>query len=902
LTGACVLIGVALLAQVQPERVVTEWDFAGHADMCGWVRGGDVLSCEPSDEGIALVTGPSDPQIFGPEVVIPTSPLQAVEIAYRSDAGGPGELFWAHDRSGRFQGFGQEKSAVLPFEPTAEWKTLRCRPFWQDGTQVIQLRIDPPSGCATTIRSVRVLEPELPVGETWDGSPEEATDELSLLQDAQVTEDGVKLGPEGLAVSRPMTALTAEQAWVGLESPASADEARVRIGFAYDGVGGVTWTTADLAPGRVANVMIPPAEGALGRTGYLLLMSEGVPEGGEASGSPIVSRVAVGTEPTGPPAPRIVWFGSADPIARTGREERIMLRLANPSSPIARGLEAWLELPAGVTLLSDSPRTDGVITLDTGDVNDITWSVRVDRAGTFPLGVRLLGGGVDIHRLAAVAFSDPPQGLAPGVVPEPKRPKADIDIGIYHFPGWNTRSAWEVLDLFPERTPMLGYYQEGTAEAVDWQILWAAERGVRFFAYDWYWCQGAQMLDHEINAYLKCRNRRYLDFCLLWANHNPPGTSSRDDLLAVTQFWIDRYFREPEYYKIDGRPLVIVFSPDRLSDDMGEGAVAAAFKEMRALCESQGVPPVYLAACSGPEKGRAERLARMGYDALTAYTWPGLGCGNKRVASCDEVIDGYKQAWESIAEDGALPMITPVFGGWDPRPWHGDLSIYRTGRTPDLFERHLRDAKEFIDKGRGIAGPVAIVEAWNEWGEGSYVAPHRQWGFGYLDAIARVFAGVRKPVPAVLPKDVGLGPYEIPEPSYAAAWEMNGPDEGWVPGGGTIDPQWTSGVLSFRTSGGDPVISGPATRMVARDYSRLLVRMSSDKEGVAQLFWATKTLTMSERTSARLPIVGDGVMRDYVISLEDKPAWTGIVTRLRFDPISSGEASISIDRMEFLQR
>ena len=55
------------------------------------------------------------------------------------------------------------------------------------------------------------------------------------------------------------------------------------------------------------------------------------------------------------------------------------------------------------------------------------------------------------------------------------------------------------------------------------------------------WCQRA-------------RFRSFIKFCLLWANHNPPGSSSEADLLTLVDHWIAQYFRQPEYLTLDGKP------------------------------------------------------------------------------------------------------------------------------------------------------------------------------------------------------------------------------------------------------------------------------------------------------------------------------------------------------------
>ena len=55
---------------------------------------------------------------------------------------------------------------------------------------------------------------------------------------------------------------------------------------------------------------------------------------------------------------------------------------------------------------------------------------------------------------------------------------------------------------------------------------------------------------------------------------------------------------------------------------------------------------------------------------------------------------------------------------------------------------------------------MLLLDNWNEWGEGHYLAPYREYGFGYLDAVRRVFSDAPEAHDDLIPEDVGLGPYD----------------------------------------------------------------------------------------------------------------------------------------------
>ena len=336
---------------------------------------------------------------------------------------------------------------------------------------------------------------------------------------------------------------------------------------------------------------------------------------------------------------------------------------------------------------------------------------------------------------------------------------APYQVGAYYFPGWPTLDKWKVLDAFPERTPLLGYYREGDPTVMDWQIKWAVEHGISFFAFDWYWDRGRRQLEHALHdGYMRARFRPYMKFCLLWANHNPPESSSEDDLLAMTDYWIANYFRQPDYLMIDGKPVVIVFTPRDLRRDMGTEAVRAAFSRMRERAQTAGMPGIYIMGAAR-ENTRLEALVHEGYDAGTGYNYPRAGMSDETALSApySSMVDGYEQIWYSIAVQRVIDYAPVTEPGWDSRPWHGDKALVRTGRDPVKFEDMLRRARVFTDR-YPIAGgrKLVLIEAWNEPGEGAAIEPHRQWGFAYLDAVRRVFSRERGPHRDLTPGDLGL--------------------------------------------------------------------------------------------------------------------------------------------------
>jgi len=71
--------------------------------------------------------------------------------------------------------------------------------------------------------------------------------------------------------------------------------------------------------------------------------------------------------------------------------------------------------------------------------------------------------------------------------------------------------------------------------------------------------------------------------------------------------------------------------------------------------------------------------------------------------------------------------------GWDKRPWEGPSGLgqkegwYYPDRTPEQFTGFLRDAIAWMDNNpdQTTQERILLIYAWNEFGEGGFIAPTR---------------------------------------------------------------------------------------------------------------------------------------------------------------------------------
>ena len=297
-----------------------------------------------------------------------------------------------------------------------------------------------------------------------------------------------------------------------------------------------------------------------------------------------------------------------------------------------------------------------------------------------------------------------------GYVPEPQPVKSAVEITALYYPGTEQMSEWDMIaQTCPERKPLLGWFDEGNPEAIDWQIKWAVEHGISSFCVDWYWNKGFRRLEHWVKGYYKARYRNYLKWYIMYANHNQPGAHSTEDQIAVTKYWIDNYFKTPEYYKIDGKPVVCYWSFENLDRDFIAEAVARgeklgidafegvrrAFAISEKMVKEAGLPGIHWQIM----------WSSTAYDPVVTFGMRGVGVsssisyglvGDARILApkaaakaegltYDMVMEAMPILWRTKAVQQELPWWLPIPTGWDARPRSFSKAAVIRDRTPEKF-------------------------------------------------------------------------------------------------------------------------------------------------------------------------------------------------------------------------
>ena len=127
----------------------------------------------------------------------------------------------------------------------------------------------------------------------------------------------------------------------------------------------------------------------------------------------------------------------------------------------------------------------------------------------------------------------------------------------------------------------------------------------------------------------------------------------------------------------------------------------------------------------------------LGFDSLTNYQFVSA-VGNMDRDYAEIIVDAEKK-WQEYTDRYGIPYYPHISLGWDNNP---RFKTFRPGvvrnNTPAAVEEGFRRIKAFVDAHEQPV-PLITVNSWNEWTEASYLQPDDLNGYGYLEAIKKVF-------------------------------------------------------------------------------------------------------------------------------------------------------------------
>jgi glycoprotein endo-alpha-1,2-mannosidase len=316
---------------------------------------------------------------------------------------------------------------------------------------------------------------------------------------------------------------------------------------------------------------------------------------------------------------------------------------------------------------------------------------------------------------------------------------ANVTVGAYYYPWYGSSPGGHSFiglreRLVPAQAPSQGAYDSLDADAIARHIDQSHLGNIQFWAISW-WGPDTIMdiafRDH-ILTHPRAGELRYAVFYECWGRLGTTSQTDFTNLLPDFQYFAETYFPNPNYLRVDDKPVVFIFQAHGFFDTPN-GESGQVLEDVRSELHNGYGIDVYLVAddigSGGPNLDRARQ-----WDAITPYFPQGL-LGNATPLGVPQwAVDNnqaiYDQAIAIAGQAGCafVPSVTPGFNnqGWT---WPDELTpvlpryMETTGEPVEasLFRTLLADVA--VPRVDAQADNMLLVTTFNEWHEDTQIEP-----------------------------------------------------------------------------------------------------------------------------------------------------------------------------------
>lgn len=307
------------------------------------------------------------------------------------------------------------------------------------------------------------------------------------------------------------------------------------------------------------------------------------------------------------------------------------------------------------------------------------------------------------------------------------------------------------------RIPLNGnYYDLSSPEEMQKQMRMASKYGVDGFCIYHYWFKGKKLLEKPVEQLLSLEEVP-LSYCLCWANEpwtrTWDGDNGSKQILMKQEYgdetdwkehfaYLNQFFKQKSYIKVGNKPVVVVYKENEILNckDM--------FRLWNQMALQQGFDGIYLI---NTKRQSVKKFYPNYADAYFDFE-PFATIGNMldsdyntccRMIKKDDgsgeeikVIDYARFSQYMTKRYACNKHYLGSFLGFDNSPRRGSKTkCVFENNSPDVFEKFFR--KQYI-RSAELENEFIFINAWNEWGEGTFLEPDDLYGYGYLEAIRRI--------------------------------------------------------------------------------------------------------------------------------------------------------------------
>ena len=332
-------------------------------------------------------------------------------------------------------------------------------------------------------------------------------------------------------------------------------------------------------------------------------------------------------------------------------------------------------------------------------------------------------------------------------------------VGVNYFSGWwrETPNKWQDASKnyadwrgrYPERVPTHGCFND--LETMDADIINASSYGVDYFQILWYPIHKELNIDEPhvrhinegLSNFLKSKENGRMKFTVEYCNHPPFDLRLPNRWDEAVDYWCES-FSHPSYLKINGKAVFKIHGVSLFYEQCGsESAAKHKLDDLRNKVKTKtGLDMIITSGVTQGNEPDGVKSLLGDIDFFSTYMdIPSDIEVSEKDYPYERLFAFATETAERYGRAGVAFM--PYFPiGWNPRPWQDPRPSFELPNRKQVCDS-VRKLVDIMDKygclgipdGSGNTVKGFNIYAWNEFGEGGFLAPDIVGGFSKLEGL-----------------------------------------------------------------------------------------------------------------------------------------------------------------------
>jgi len=292
-----------------------------------------------------------------------------------------------------------------------------------------------------------------------------------------------------------------------------------------------------------------------------------------------------------------------------------------------------------------------------------------------------------------------------------------------------------------ENIRYLGYYDLADLEVIEKQVDLAKSHGIYGFGIYYYWFSGKKLLEKPLDLFYHYKEINF-KFLLIWVNEDwTRRWNGHEGKILIKQEYkkwdpynfikdIKKYIIDKRYIKINGKPILGIYEPKKIPN------LSNTILIWREESKSMRIGELYIIAC----------LNNYSFDEMkNIKLFEGVYEFSPRDALQLLIKDTphflytsvlYKKI-DFINPNNDFPLYRGSMIEFDNSPRKKKASSIFRNYSPEQFYMLNKKIIEWTRNKYNINNRFIFINAWNEWGEGTYLEPDMKYGYASINSLSK---------------------------------------------------------------------------------------------------------------------------------------------------------------------